>query len=138
MEEKQLFRTEVINSDGVAGQAFVKNGLSVTVSSPLSPEPGTNPEELLGLAYSTCLNATVQTILNEQGQNNKSTVQVNVVLVGASGAYSFKVTALVWIDALSLEESQAIVNDAHQRCPVSKLMADSKSVSVQAVVHLPK
>ncbi|MGX7418450.1 OsmC family protein [Carnobacterium gallinarum] len=132
--EKSLFHTEVINSDGVAGKAYVKNGgLSVTVSSPLSSDTGTNPEELLGLAYSTCLNATVQTILKEQGTINKSTVQINVDLIPEAVGYHFDVQAFVWIEDFSLAESTIIVAAAELRCPISKLLVNSKTVTVQAV-----
>ena len=59
------YRTQAINSDGGDGRAHVPGGLDVAVASPLGTnvEAGTNPEQLLALAWSTCLNATAQVIV---------------------------------------------------------------------------
>lgn len=60
------YRTEAINRDGGDGIAGVPDGLTVTVSSPLNPDrdpSGTNPEQLLALAWATCLNATAQAVV---------------------------------------------------------------------------
>ena len=77
-DRKPLFHAEIVNETGVNGQAFVKNGgLNVKLSSPLSDEEGTNPEELLGLSFSTCLNATIQSLLKARGKENEIRVEVH-------------------------------------------------------------
>lgn len=79
---KSLFHAEVVNDQALQGEAFVKNdGLRVVISDPLSPDLGTNPEELLGLSLSTCLNATIQALLKGRGLKNKSQVEVHIDLV---------------------------------------------------------
>jgi len=55
--DESLYHTTTINPHGMPGRAYVLgNGeLNVQVSSPRKPEePGTNPEQLLGLAQATC------------------------------------------------------------------------------------
>jgi osmotically inducible protein OsmC len=38
-----LYTTQAINVDGLQGESYVPDGLTVPVSSPLSAAPGTNP-----------------------------------------------------------------------------------------------
>ncbi|MDT2010944.1 OsmC family protein [Carnobacterium divergens] len=132
--EKSIYQTTAINETGVAGVAYIEGseGWKVNVSSPVSKEPGTNPEELLALAYSTCLNATVETILKEQQQPKKSSVKVTIALIPETIGYHFNVTAKVFIESLSQPEIQEIVELANQRCPISKLMKGSQTVTVMA------
>lgn len=135
-DRKPLFHAEIVNETGVNGQAFVKNGgLKVKLSSPLSDEEGTNPEELLGLSFSTCLNATIQSLLKARGKENESRVEVHVdYMREPSGiGFFFNVEAFAKIEGLPFEESEKIVEEAENRCPVSKLLAGSQTVSVTAV-----
>lgn len=135
-DQKPLFHAEMVNETGVDGQAFVKNGgLNVKLSSPLTSEEGTNPEELIGLSLSTCLNATIQSLLKARGKENTSRVEAHVDFMRESNGigYFFNINAFAKIDGLSFEESKRIIEEAEHRCPVSKLLAGSKTVSVKAV-----
>ena len=52
MKDKDaLFHTEVVNDKALEGEAYVEGGLRVLISDPLSEAPGSNPEELFGLAW---------------------------------------------------------------------------------------
>ena len=130
-----LFHTEVVNDKGLHGDAFVKNGgLKVTISDPLNSTPGTNPEELLGLSLSTCLNATIQALLKGRGLKNKSRVEVQVDMVPEEkGGYFFEVAVLATIEDMPYEKADRIVQSAEKRCPVAKLMNGSKTVSVKTI-----
>ena len=132
---KSLFHAEVVNDRALQGEAFVKNdGLRVVISDPLSPDPGTNPEELLGLSLSTCLNATIQALLKGRGLKNKSQVEVHIDLVPEEkGGFFFEVLALVKIEGLPFEKADRIVQAAEKRCPVAKLLEGSKTVTVKTV-----
>lgn len=82
MEKHILYTTEAVNQDGLNGQSFIKTGgLTVTVSNPLNNKPGTNPEQLLGLSLSTCMNATLQAIEREHGLAHTAEVRVTVTLI---------------------------------------------------------
>lgn len=134
--ENSLFHTEVVNQDGVDGKVYVKNGgLSVTVSSPTSKDPGTNPEELLGMSLSTCLNATIKAILKGRGLENESTVEVHVDFVPepSGGGYFFEVMAYAQIKEMPFENAQRIVQQAEKRCPVSKLLQGSSTVEIKTI-----
>lgn len=136
MKPNSLFYAEMVNEDGINGTAYVKNdGLKVAVSSPTSKDSGTNPEELLGLSLSTCLNATIQSLLKARGKENKSRVEVQLNFMRESSGigFYFDVIALAQIDGLVFEEAENLVKEAEQRCPVSKLLKDSKTVIVKTI-----
>lgn len=131
-----LFHAEMVNENGVEGVAYVKNdGLEVSLSSPTSPAPGTNPEELFGLSLSTCLNATIQSILKASGNNNKSRVEVQVDFVKEikKPGYYFNIVALAQIDGLEFKEAEKYIQMAERLCPVSKLIMGSETVVIKAI-----
>ncbi|MCA9766340.1 MAG: OsmC family protein [Carnobacterium sp.] len=133
---KSLFHAEMVNENGVDGIAYVKNdGLKVSLSSPTSNAPGTNPEELLGLSLSTCLNATLRSVLKARGKQNKSRVEVHVDFVKETKkpGYYFDVLATAQIDGLEFEEVEKLVGVAERLCPVSKLLMGSETVIVKAI-----
>ena len=127
------YRTEAINRDGGDGLAEVPGGLSVTVSSPLNPDrdpAGTNPEQLLALAWATCLNATAQAIV---ARRSRTAVRVEVELHDATtGGYEFHVDAYLSVADADAVETERVLTAAHARCPVSKLIGGAATVAVHA------
>lgn len=128
------YRTEAINRDGGDGIAGVPDGLSVTVASPLNPDrdpAGTNPEQLLALAWATCLNATAQAIV---ARRSRTAVRVEVELhdAAAGPGFEFHVDAYMSVEDASVEEAQRVLDAAHTRCPVSKLIGGAATVAVHA------
>ena len=55
-----IYQVTASNRDGIDGVVTLSSGKEVETSHPLNDLPGFNPEELMGLAWSTCLNATLQ------------------------------------------------------------------------------
>lgn len=140
-QPKSLFHAEMVNEEGVDGVAYVKNGgLEVTVSSPVTEAAGTNPEELLGLSLSTCLNATIQSLLKARGKNNHSRVEVQVDFMRETSGigFFFEVVGLAQINGMSLEEAELLVKEAEKRCPVSKLLAGSQTVTIKTIESIKK
>ena len=130
----ERYRTGAINSDGGDGFARVPGGLEVQVASPLTPDAdpaGTNPEQLLALAWSTCLNATAQAVVK---QRSRTSVRVEVSLNdGAPGTgFEFHVDAFLSVEGADPDEAQRVLDAAHARCPVSKLIGGAATVAVHA------
>lgn len=131
------YRTEAVNRDGGDGVAGVPDGLTVTVSSPLNPDrdpAGTNPEQLLALAWATCLNATAHAIV---ARRSRTAVRVEVALhdATAGGGLEFHVDAYVSVEGASTDEAQRVLDAAHARCPVSKLIGGAATVAVHGEVY---
>lgn len=132
------YRTQAVNRDGGEGWSRVPGGLEVPVASPLGPNARagdapdqTNPEQLLALAWATCLNATVRAVIERR---HRSAVRVEVALVDAEGAtgFEFDVAAFVSVLGVPAEEAESIAASAHARCPISRLLHDARTVSVHA------
>lgn len=116
------------------GVASVPNGLSVQVSSPLDPHrdpAGTDPEQLLALAWATCLNSTAQAVI---ARASRTTVRIEVELHdAASGSgFEFHVDAFLSVEGAGIDEAQRVLEAAHARCPISKLLRDAATVRVHA------
>ena len=136
MKDKDaLFHTEVVNDKALEGEAYVEGGLRVLISDPLSEAPGSNPEELFGLAWSTCLNATIQALLKGRGLDAQSRVEVGVSFkreADGRGFY-FELDARAAIEGFEEKQVEKYLNSAHRRCPVSKIIGDYQHVSLSVM-----
>ncbi|EHL95704.1 peroxiredoxin, Ohr subfamily [Lentilactobacillus parafarraginis F0439] len=130
-----LYTTTGINSEGLEGHAYVPNGLNVKTSNPLNSHPGTNPEQLLSLSLSTCLEATLEAIEREHHLPHTSEVRVHVAFIGSRASYQFLVHAQIKVAGVDFATAQAMTAEAEHRCPVSKLLANSGNYTVETVTE---
>ena len=129
---QRIYSTTVTNDGGTAGWVRVSDGPQVQTGPPSDPSQGVNPEQFLGMAWSTCLNATVEAVLRDRGVLGadgapvRSRVSVQVSLFREPGGeYAFVPEATVSVEesaGLSEGELQDVAQAAHARCPVSKLL----------------
>lgn len=129
--------TEAVNHDGGDGSSSVPGGLEVAVGSPLRDErdpAATNPEQLLALAWATCLNATARVIV---ANARRTAVRVRVELRDAepSPGFEFHVDAYLSAEGADVAETERILDAAHARCPVSKLLGGAASVRVHTEAY---
>lgn len=135
MDNKVLYHTLVENKDGIQGTTRVLAGgsLSIPVSNPVHNTPGSNPEQLIGMALATCLNATIEAEEKRRGLKHQSEVRVGVDLKFDDPGFQFILDAQVKISEVSLATAQEILAKAEQRCPVAKLLTGSSNVTVRLV-----
>jgi len=131
------YQTAASNRDGGSGISSVDGGLRVAVASPLDPErdpAASNPEQLLALAWATCLNATAQVIVAD---GRRTAVRVAVQLRDAEHAagFEFEVDAYLSLEDAERGETESVLAAAHARCPVSRLLAESANVRVHAEAY---
>ncbi|GAA1184854.1 OsmC family protein [Nesterenkonia xinjiangensis] len=131
---RPLYSAAVVNIGGTSGRVWAEGGPSLPTASPFdtdrptgsngSSEVGADPEQLLGMAWSTCLNATLEVVLAEAGIEARCTVRVDVDLHREpSGAgYRFVPRAVAAVEGMSPDQARPHVAAAHARCPVSKLL----------------
>ena len=129
---KEVYETIVTNEDGSYAKVFAENGFYVNVKPVKEADSEhTNPEQLIGASWATCLNITVKSILKAKQMKNKSKVRVHVKLFfDPITRYSFTLDAYVSIENLSLEETKVIAETADRFCPVSKLLKNSGQVTL--------
>ena len=125
-----LYTTKAVNQDGLTGQSYVPDGIAVAVSSPLAATPGSNPEQLLGLALSTCLNATLEAIEKEHAQPHQSQVVTTVKMSRDRFGYQFLVDAAVTLPGVEPATAARWLALAERRCPVAKLLGDNANVQI--------
>lgn len=128
-----LYRTVAINDDGLNSHSYVPGGLDVVTSSPLSANPGANPEQFLGLALSTCLNATLEAIEKMRHLPHTSQVHTIVEYARDTKGFQFYVTAQIRIPGVDRQTAIAMADLAERRCPVAKLLNGSPNVTVALV-----
>ncbi|MTB64991.1 osmotically inducible protein OsmC [Streptococcus sp. zg-86] len=131
-----LYSVTATNHEGIHGSVSLSSEKSVPTAHPLTKEEGFNPEELMATAWATCLNATIQALLESQKQERQSRVEVTCELhreARIGTGYFFQVNAKASIEGLTTDQSETIVQQAHQRCPISKLISQSQTISLQTV-----
>ena len=134
--EKILYTTTAVNEDGLTGVAYTEgNGdkdFSVQISSPRSTDAGTNPEQLFGLAYATCLNASIEFVEKRKKLEHNSQVEVKIDLTfdRESEGYLFHPSVIVTMPGRDEELAREILEEAERQCPIHKLL---KGVTVPPV-----
>jgi len=128
-----LYRTVAINDDGLESHSYVPGGIDAKTSTPLSADPGANPEQFIGLALSTCLNATLEAIEKRDQMPHTSQVHTIVEMARDRRGFQFYVTAQVRLPNVDRATAEAMIDLAERRCPVAKLLSGSANVSVELV-----
>lgn len=134
-----LYTATAVNRTGPDGESLTERGWHVAVRSPLAapdePDAATNPEELLALAWATCLSGSARIV----APGRDVTVRVEVALhEDASGSgFEFGPTAFVSFAGTDAEAADRLAAAAHSRCPISKLLSGHGSATVVAVPHSP-
>ena len=132
---EKLYHTEIINNNGTDGDVEIVGGMAYKVSSPLKEgQEGLNPEQLMGMAWSTCLNATLVSLLKGRDQAHlKSRVRVIVDMMKEENmpGYYFKMKAIVAIETFDNDKTMKLALQADKYCPVSKLIQGNPHVSIE-------
>lgn len=135
MTEKSLYHTYVQNHNGLTGTSFVEGneGLALGVSSSLIDDPGTNPEQFIAFALSTCFNATIRIVENREHTAADSQLRTRVDIEKDDIGYKFVVEAQIRMPEHTETEAQAIIDQALNECPVAKLLKENENVSFKLV-----
>jgi organic hydroperoxide reductase OsmC/OhrA len=131
-----IYQTKASKHDDINGYLYFTDNLPLPTKHPLGDGNGYNPEQLIASAWATCLNATIQSLLEAKRQNIDSKVDITVTLCkeeAGLGYYYFQVDAEAAIKGMNLTDAKEIVDQAHLRCPVSKLLAGAKTLTLKTV-----
>lgn len=131
-ELKQIYETVITNTEGTKGVAAANNGYTFGLASVINADSDhTNPEQLIGAAWATCLNAAIISIIRSKKLSNRSRVDVKVKLwLHPVERYSFTLDATAAIEDLDDVTTKEIIDYAHKLCPVSKLIGDKPGVTL--------
>ena len=90
----------------------------------------TDPEELLALAWATCLSGSARIVA--PGRDVTVRVEVDLVEDPSGTGFAFAPTAFVSFSGTTPEQADALAAQAHARCPISKLLTDRGNATVVA------
>lgn len=122
--EKVLYTAEAHTTGGRDGAGKTSDGaLAVTLSSPGSGKPGTNPEQLFAIGYSACFIGAMRAVAPKLNIKVPEDVAIDArVSLGpiAGGAgYAIAVKLSISLPGLDDTQKKQLVDTAHQACPYS-------------------
>lgn len=127
-----IYTAKVENLGGTSGEVRVEDGMTLPTAPTSHTELGSNPEQFLAMAWSTCLGETLKVVLAVNDLEALSRVRCEVDLHrDKSGGYYFVPRAYVSIDGVSDADAEKYAARAHARCPISKLLKGMGSPSVE-------
>ncbi len=133
---KKLYSTTITNSGGRAGTAAAPDkSLSLKMAPPGTGAAGaTNPEQLFAAGYSSCFNSALSAVMLRERIKAESTVTAVVSLYENDPLdYVIGVEIEGHIDGLSSEQTEKLLQAAHQVCPYSKATRGNIEVTLKAV-----
>lgn len=119
-----LYRTTAVNQSGISGVVEIThpNKQQWQISSPLTAQSGTNPEQLLAASVATCLHASLRYVLEKSKQVVDTAVTTQVDLLPDEEGYQFAVLATIHFAAMNKDEAIDLVEASCRQCPLAKLI----------------
>lgn len=121
------------NTKGTSGQIKASDGMTVDLKPPAieSPSDQLSPKHLIGMAWSTCLNATIESIFETNEIDKESRVRVEVESKrNREHGLHYIVTAYIAVEDYDEEETLKVARHADRLCPISKLITENQFVSL--------
>jgi Ohr subfamily peroxiredoxin len=121
--EQVLYTAHTHTTGGREGAGRSSDGaVEVTLSTPGTGRPGTNPEQLFGIGYSACFIGAIEIAGKQLGIKLPSgtAVDAEVSLGKDSEGYGLGVTLKVSLPGLDAAVKKQLVATAHQTCPYSR------------------
>ena len=109
--------------------------LDIKLSSPGSAGLGTNPEQLFAAGWSACFEGAMGIAARKKNVALPADLAVDaeVDLCLNEGAYFLQARVNVRMPGVERAVAQAIVDEAHQTCPYSKMTRGNIDVSINLV-----
>ena len=133
---KKMYSTKMINTGGRSGEVHSPDhSFELSIAAPgKRVENATNPEQLFAAGFSACFNSALELVKQRKGIDGASTVSAQVSLYAENeSSFVLGVEIEGFVERLSLDETQELLEIAHTVCPYSKATAGNIEVTVKAV-----
>ncbi|MBW5472004.1 Ohr family peroxiredoxin [Enterococcus gallinarum] len=133
---KKMYSTKMINTGGRSGEVHSPDhSFELSIAAPgKRVENATNPEQLFAAGFSACFNSALELVKQSKGIEGASTVSAQVSLYAENeSSFVLGVEIEGFIEGLSLDETQELLEIAHTVCPYSKATVGNIEVTVKAV-----
>lgn len=133
---KKMYSTKMINTGGRSGEVHSPDhSFELSIAAPgKRVENATNPEQLFAAGFSACFNSALELVKQRKGIDGASTISAQVSLYAENeSSFVLGVEIEGFVEGLSLDETQELLEIAHTVCPYSKATAGNIEVTVKAV-----
>ena len=133
---KKMYSTKMINTGVRSGEVHSPDhSFELSIAAPgKRVENATNPEQLFAAGFSACFNSALELVKQRKGIDGASTVSAQVSLYTENeSSFVLGVEIEGFVEGLSLDETQELLEIAHTVCPYSKATAGNIEVTVKAV-----
>ncbi|MGJ1092099.1 organic hydroperoxide resistance protein [Enterococcus gallinarum] len=133
---KKMYSTKMINTGGRSGEVHSPDhSFELSIAAPgKRVENATNPEQLFAAGFSACFNSALELVKQRKGIDGASTVSAQVSLYAENeSSFVLGVEIEGFVEGLSLDETQELLEIAHTVCPYSKATSGNIEVTVKAV-----
>jgi lipoyl-dependent peroxiredoxin len=134
--EKILYTGKTHTTGGRDGAARSDDGrLDVKLSTPGTPGPGTNPEQLFAAGWSACFVGAIKIAAGKAkvALPPDLAVDAEVDLAATRGVYDLQARLNVSLPGISREVAEKLVETAHQTCPYSRAIRNNVNVAINLV-----
>lgn len=134
--EKVLYTAKTHTTGGRDGASRSSDGrLDIKLSSPGSADAGTNPEQLFAAGWSACFEGALGLAARKRkiALPAELFIDAEVDLGTTEGAYFLQARLNVGLPGVERDVAQALVDEAHQTCPYSKLTRGNINVTINLV-----
>jgi len=137
--EKVLYTAKVHTTGGRDGASRSSDGrLEVKLSSPGTPGPGTNPEQMFAAGWSACFEGAMGIAARKLkiALPAATAIDAEVDLCKTGGDFFLRARLNVSLPGLEPEVAQSLVDAAHQTCPYSKATRGNVDVAINVVTNV--
>jgi Ohr subfamily peroxiredoxin len=134
--EKVLYTAKTHTTGGRDGASRSSDGrLDIKLSSPGSADAGTNPEQLFAAGWSACFEGALGLAARKRkiALPAELFIDAEADLGTTDGAYFLQARLNVGLPGVERDAAQALVDEAHQTCPYSKLTRGNINVTINLV-----
>lgn len=133
---KERYAITMINTGGRSGEVHnAEKTISWKIAPPGSGVPeATNPEQLFAAGFSACFNSALSAVLKRDRIQAQSTVSVTVTLYERA-PLDYLISAKIQghVEGMDKDQTQEMLEKAHQVCPYSKATSGNIEVTIEAV-----
>ena len=131
--DKVLYTAATHTSGGRDGAARSSDGrLEVTLSRPVGPGAGTNPEQLFAAGWSACFISSIEVAARRRNLALPAgrAIDAEVDLMQDGAAFQLRARLKVSLPGVAREVAQTLVNDAHEICAYSRATRGNIEVEI--------
>jgi lipoyl-dependent peroxiredoxin len=132
-QERVLYTAKVRTKGGRDGTSRGLDGrLDVRLSSPGTPGPGTNPEQMFAAGWSACFEGAMGIAARKMKLNlpADAAIDAEVDLCKAGDDFFLRARLHVSLPGLARNVAQDLVDAAHRTCPYSKATRGNVDVAI--------